>query len=290
MILSILTLLACGDKDTGTAEEADADTDADTDSDTDADTDSDTDADTDSDTDADTDTDLTEGLVAHYPFDGDADDASGNDNHGTLSEGTYGEDPSGSADAALYLSGGSVDLGTSEDVSLGTGSLSISYWFSTDSSSVYQTVLMNGTASWASGVLVGLSWDVGKVIFGIGTQTAWDTDNVIGIQTRQLWNDGQWHHVVAVHDREQDEAMIYVDGTPRALEKYTTFGEPGGTLSADSTTLDTTGVDCLADRSEDATRIGASRYGQTFTGGLDEIRVYDRALTADEVAALYAEH
>ncbi|TGO02513.1 hypothetical protein PN36_23830 [Candidatus Thiomargarita nelsonii] len=49
--------------------------------------------------------DLSDGLVAYYPFDGNAQDASGNGNHGTVNGATLTEDRFGSADSAYEFDG-----------------------------------------------------------------------------------------------------------------------------------------------------------------------------------------
>jgi hypothetical protein len=81
-----------------------------------------------------------------------------------------------------------------------------------------------------------------------------------------------WHHVVLT--RTGSELKIYVDAVD-----VTTVWFGLGTLSA----LDT-GTPLL---------LGYSDYypeyaGYPFKGSLDEVRVYNRVLTADEITALYA--
>ena len=77
--------------------------------------------------------------------------------------------------------------------------------------------------------------------------------------------DGTWHHVVGVYDG--NELVLYVDGQEVARN---TIG---------ARTLNTT----------NALRIGEnwSQGNSFFAGNLDEVRVYDRALTAGEVDQLF---
>lgn len=73
-----------------------------------------------------------------------------------------------------------------------------------------------------------------------------------------------WHHLVYTYDGTTNR--LYVDGTQRAT----------------STTAPDTGPASNA-------RLGANFDGsEPFTGLLDEVRVYDRALSAAEVAMLFA--
>jgi len=57
--------------------------------------------------------DLNDGLIAHYPFNGNANDASGNGNHGTVNGATLTEDRFGNADSAYKFDGQDdyIDLG-----------------------------------------------------------------------------------------------------------------------------------------------------------------------------------
>jgi hypothetical protein len=111
--------------------------------------------------------------------------------------------------------------------------------------------------------------------------------NVVGLNTSATFNDDAWHHVAAVLDKPANRAMIYVDGQKETLVKFDNFGVTGGTLVAGDTELDITGVDYVATPSELTTRIGNTHYGQNFEGTVDEVRVYDRALTTAEVTTLF---
>ena len=77
---------------------------------------------------------------------------------------------------------------------------------------------------------------------------------------------GQWHHVVGIYDGSQ--LLLYVDGVLDATANVGTL-----TIDAQASLL----------------------FGENFAGGnsflhgaLDDVRIYDRALSADDVAALHA--
>ncbi len=87
--------------------------------------------------------------------------------------------------------------------------------------------------------------------------------------------DGEWHHVAAVLDSDGSpdvsDVMLYVDGlldpvgSSKAMEIYT---------------------DVYSGRTRGLT-IGAwEPFGSYFEGVIDEVRIYDRALSDDEIAAL----
>jgi hypothetical protein len=81
------------------------------------------------------------------------------------------------------------------------------------------------------------------------------------------YNDNQWHHVVFVVDASGGK--IYVDGLEKASRAWT------GAAGTTSTTQD----------------LSLGRYPGTatpyFPGSLDDVRIYNGALTAAEVLALY---
>jgi hypothetical protein len=85
-------------------------------------------------------------------------------------------------------------------------------------------------------------------------------------------NDGEWHHVVAIHDGGNDLVQLFVDGQLAAAETKIFTGNW---------------------ISQKEINIGYYKviYGPPyyyFSGTLDEIAVYNRALPADEIAYHYA--
>ena len=75
--------------------------------------------------------DIKTGLVGHWPFDGDATDASGNGNHGTLSgEAALAPDRFGTPDAAMFFTGDQedyVDVGDAPEFQI-TGEMTLAAW------------------------------------------------------------------------------------------------------------------------------------------------------------------
>ena len=76
-------------------------------------------------------------------------------------------------------------------------------------------------------------------------------------------NDGQWHHVAGAHD--DTGIKIYVDGSPQ-----NGVGGPGNMLQGSS-----------------PVSIGARGSSNPFSGALDEVSLYNRALSAAEIQAIY---
>jgi len=114
---------------------------------------------------------------------------------------------------------------------------------------------------------------IAQVAFGFnedfsGDLTAFNLDDASAAWTTQVTGlnptDGQWHHVAVVQSSKSAAAM-YFDGIQVA------------TASATIGTVTTQG------RS-----IGSRRDGTApFNGSIDDVRVYTRALAADEIVAVY---
>ena len=79
---------------------------------------------------------------------------------------------------------------------------------------------------------------------------------------------GQWYHVVGTYDSSTEYFRLYLNGVEVANYHYTGFGLLGGTTTAAA--------------------IG-SYYGgaHAFSGAIDEVRIYNRALSSGEVVNLY---
>jgi len=87
------------------------------------------------------------------------------------------------------------------------------------------------------------------------------------IYTTTLLNDNQWHHLVGVADAGDDSLKIYLDGEREE-----------GTYNSGSWTGADNGGDLM---------IGSNYANRYFQGTIDEVAIYNRALTKDEVRTHY---
>ena len=74
--------------------------------------------------------DLNDGLVAYYPFNGNADDESGNGNNGTVNGATLTTGRNGNTDGAYNFDGTDdyINAGDRDDFDFGTSDFSFSLW------------------------------------------------------------------------------------------------------------------------------------------------------------------
>lgn len=188
-----------------------------------------------------------------------AGDAGPNGSALTLSEGTTWT--SGVSGSALRFDGEGQHAETDGPVLDTTGSYSVSAWVSLDElPGNYATAVSQDGRRQASPFYL----QYGRGAFAFSTPGEQRARLAITPET------GRWYHLVGVRDGASNEIRLYVDG------------KPASTATAGPNHL---GSGPLA--------VGRAQWNGTDTdfwnGGVDEVRAYDRALTAEEVSALHAE-
>ena len=207
------------------------------------------------------------GLVEHYTFNETsgttAADSSGNGNTGTLTNMADSESTTGKVGGALDFDGTNDFVSIADDASLNaTTALTISAWVKTSSNNTQFVVTKfnhnSGVGSddsyhmhiESSGVTVGrveVNWAAGSIAV----------------------NDGQWHHLTYVFDKPT--SYLYVDGVYDSGGTYPTFNSN-------------------INNSSEPVYIGRRNNNGTpdlfFTGIIDDVRIYNSALSASEVSVL----
>jgi hypothetical protein len=202
-------------------------------------------------------------LRGHWQLDGDAADSSWFGLSSTITSDPVW-DPNGRIDGAVKLDG-IDDKIKADDYKgvLGGQSRTTCAWIKTS-----QALTIGEIISWGEYGVDGARWVMRINSSGVlNVQVGGGT-----ISGSSVLTDGAWHHVAAVLDNDGSPALneikLYVDGTEEAV--------PGG--SVEICTSYTNNV-----------KIGV--YGDTanyFNGWLDDVRIYDRALTEPEIQALAA--
>ncbi len=212
-------------------------------------------------------TDLGLGLMAHYPFAGNADDASGNGNHGTVVGATLAPDRFGEADCAYSFDG--VDdhilVPDSDTLDL-TTSATFALWVNVDPEIDYS--VYGSPHLFTKGATYGALWaDYGfrvqetRSIFEVTVD-----GNTPRTTALPAVPEGRWVHL----------AIVYHDST-------VTLYENGFQVSQPITTHAEMRV------SDQPLYIGM-RYVDNnagrFQGEIDDLRIYNRALADGEIEAL----
>ena len=197
-----------------------------------------------------------DGLVANYPFNGTANDVSGNGNNGLVFGATLTFDRFGNPDSAYHFgsNGDYVFIATSPGLNI-TGDLTIAAWVYLSNSGIDPNAVIFSNmleVSPHNGYSFRL-WDGNKLRFFSGDQSLFATTPL---------ESEQWIHVAVV--LSGTTATTYINGT---------FDSSGTVAVPTSSSVNPT--------------IGASRervYG--WNGALDDILVYNRALSAAEISEL----
>ena len=212
------------------------------------------------------------GVLAHWKLDEgsgtSALDSSGNGNTASLMNGAaWG---SGRAGSGLLLDGVNDYASVPHAAALDAFPLSVSVWFKTSTHSGLRGVVNKYAAASANGY---------QIFFNSGRLCAWyfkDASDYVydgggcGLKAG-AYNDDRWHQALLVVDAAGGK--LYVDAALKASRSWT------GTAGATATTQDVH----LGDYPGVA---AASAY---LPGAIDEVRIYNRALSAAEAVQLYGE-
>jgi hypothetical protein len=214
---------------------------------------------------------LEKGLVAYYKFNGSALDNSGFNNNGTyFGRGIYTTGRLNDSNAGLELNGSGDYVGVPNSSSLNpTNQLTINLWLKIDSyPNRYTSVIDKG----------------GPTTDGFTNREYFVYFNNQGYIYIESSGDNQAHHYVgaaipglkkwfsftAIVDRVNHKMKTYINGELKGQidDSYSTF-----TINSDSL------------------KIGAwsetnPSYAPFFKGGIDELRIYNRALSQKEVISL----
>lgn len=209
----------------------------------------------------------TSGLVAHYPFNGNANDISGSSNNGTMTNGAaFTIDRFGNSNSSASLDGVDdyVGLPSGSSTLLNiTGDFSVSFWTKTSDNSGLLTSLGNNVLSPYEGYVSGIDGgNVGSGKMGASTRGNW-TGSINSI------NDNTWHNVI--YTLQSGTLTIYIDNV---LDRQVT-----GALSP----LSWSGSRTIGCR-HDLVMTAATNYAGSF----DDLLIYNRALTVTEVGQVYS--
>lgn len=211
--------------------------------------------------------DLEDGLVAYWPLNINANDATGNGNHGT----EYG----GVAYVGSMMGGAAEFDGLNDYIDIPYSAiiepaiLSISLWLKSDKQARQLIIDTDHANSGSHGYGLGIT-ETGFADFYVDPSSTMGS-HVRSINSENIVNGGTWHHVVAIYDADLTLSM-YVDGI------FQPDMAAGGYA-----------------RTHRSIRIGMRRSTSStalrhyFRGTIDEIRIYDRVLSQHEIQQLYSE-
>lgn len=219
---------------------------------------------------------LTMGLVAYYPLHGDANDASGNAYHGTMTELVPTTDRFNQANGALQFNGKTSSVLLAYTRPFDVDPFTITAWINWAGSCPNTYTDYSECVIFMRENMYALAVRDGTLQFAIGTLSA-KTNSWQWINTDVKIQANQWMHVALQFDKGSI-ASVYINGN---LVKSTLY--PDRAIYANS--------DLVAfDESYLAHYLligGRVRLGGTpFYGALSDIRIYNRVLTVEELGQL----
>jgi uncharacterized protein (TIGR02145 family) len=217
------------------------------------------------------------GLIAYYPLNGNAEDHSGNGNNGTILNAIQSGDRFGDPNGCYRFDGNS---GTERYISSHIGrhaTLSFSVWFKSGiPTTLYPNILNFGSNNRLDRTMLGNHTSyiqankMGTISSGAvvgGTYTSF-------LNSSLKFNDDTWHHAVVMFV-ENDKMYLYLDNS--------FVGESAFTPNNPSD-------DLLYIGRQINDNAGSVLHESHFNGSIDDIRIYDRALSKAEIDILYNEN
>lgn len=194
-------------------------------------------------------------LVAYFPFDANANDASGNGNNATVNGTTSTADKFGNNNRAYLFDGVNDYIEAPVDINPSAmPQMTIVAWARADGGSPVKQVVSHDNGAFDRSL--GIDYRGG----GTGWSVFSGSGSVLGFHPVTL---GEWVFLAAVYDQNAGTVKLRVNNT---------IYEESGNLGSGHITF----------------RIGSNpSYGEYFQGSIDEVRVYNHALTNSELSQLY---
>jgi uncharacterized repeat protein (TIGR02543 family) len=216
---------------------------------------------------------FSKGIVAYYPFDGSANDMSGYANHGVVNGAVLSNDRLGRANAAYYFDGSNFITGGNVIPNYKDGA-TLSCWVKSTHIGLQQGAVGKPRPYGDyCGFAIGIEEVSGTARAGLNTGTGPGASGVVAnevVNSQASIADDRWRHLLATTDG--NKLVFYMDGEFIGEEQIVS---------------DPISSDRLLQIGREGE--GGPQYGpKWFVGSVDDIRAYNRALSAEEVASLYA--
>ncbi|HEY9670698.1 MAG TPA: LamG domain-containing protein [Waterburya sp.] len=204
---------------------------------------------------------LEDGLIAHYLFDSNAQDTSGHNLHGTVHGATLTTDRFGIPESAYQFDGVDdyIEVPHNDLLNL-TDNLTISLWLKQEAGKAAGYRLVE---KGSYGVNDGYNFDTYDGSTGRKLRLCGGVQNA---QANTVYSLNEWHHVAVVFSK--GVSTFYLDG------------KPDGSAPHGSPSIRTNSLSLL---------IGSARGSKAefFKGALDDIRIYNRALSEQQIKAIH---
>ena len=204
----------------------------------------------------------TSGLVGWWPFNGNANDESGNGLNGNVSNATLANDRQNNPNKAYYFDGNGDQIITNASSKFSSDSITISFWMKITSQSVYHQIQV---AKNSNGPLArGFALNDSRIAY-VPAKSDCSTSSTVGFSNSGIQTN-VWTHVAFIVNA--NFTVIYINGSKADSVK-------NGAVGCTSLMQLVIGNDIGG---------GASEW---FNGYFDDKGFWNRALTKEEVLDLY---
>jgi hypothetical protein len=209
----------------------------------------------------------TQGLVAYFPFNGNSNDEAGT-NNGSVNGATLTSDRFGNSNKAYSFDGNDFITSASQTNITGNNPRTFSIWFNVTNAAIpMQTLIKAGTNGDGND-------------FTLLTEV--NPSNQLRLYIRRYYHDvsssyisgsiNSWYHALVVYDGTSTHSMkFYING--QLISTSTAYSNLPFNTAATNFTI--------------GNYTDQSSLNAFFNGKLDDIRIYNRALSEVEVTALY---
>jgi len=231
---------------------------------------------------------LTNGLVAYYPFNGNANDESGNGNNGTVNGATLATDRFGFSNSSYLTNSNNQYIKTQRVIQNVSNTFTISLWANPQSPDIIVNEGVSGQDAYGKQTIIhpshGSNWGDQSLNAGVGINVGTNQIDItehthLFIAQPLVYSTPTtltgWHNIILIYNSHLP--TLYVDGI---LVRT-------GLISGIQNIRPSSGFDIVYPN---------SGFGNSFTpngtpmgqykGNFDDIRIYNRALSASEVAYL----
>ncbi len=212
---------------------------------------------------------LDSGQVIYLPFNGSANDESGNGNNGINHGASLTNDRFGNSGRAYSFDGINdyIEIPLSPNITMTTNSFTVTCWINTTTAPFQNDGIIgnfryNANSIWSMSIHGDNSTHRGKFAFFLRDSTLTN----VHIMTPSPMNDGNWHFLAGIRDTIQHKIIFKMDGYDVGEAPDTVFNVNSG----------------------QNIWVGEHLY-RYFQGLIDDIRIYRRVLNATEIDSIYHE-
>lgn len=206
--------------------------------------------------------DFMDGLQLYLPLNGNALDSSPNGTHGINSGVTWTSGYNGAPNNAGFFNGSGTQIQVLDTPSLDPSVMSMAFWFNLSSydgaRQLVNKIGPNGSISYGSEIR-----PTGNIYFRVSNDGS--LAGLTDLASKTVIQTGTWYHFAGTYDGS--EMRLYINGNLETSTPKT------GSVFNSATPL----------------KIGRYDYfpGWVFHGSIDEVAIWNRALTASEVGQLH---